>query len=79
MEDLAGFEVSFRTPVTSTYRGYEIISAPPPSSGGTHVIELLNIMENFDVEKMGLNSSPEYPRLGRGDEVDVQRPCAIHG
>lgn len=57
MEDLAGFDVSFRDPVTSTYRGYEIISAPPPSSGGTHVIELLNIMENFDVEKMGLNSA----------------------
>jgi len=57
MEDLAEFEVSIRTPVTSTYRGYEIISAPPPSSGGTHVIELLNIMENFDVEEMGLNSA----------------------
>ena len=57
MEDLAGFDVSFRTPVTSTYRGYELISAPPPSSGGTHVIELLNIMENFDVEEMGLNSA----------------------
>lgn len=57
LEDLAGFEVSFRTPVSSTYRGYEIISAPPPSSGGTHVIELLNIMENFDVKAMGLNSA----------------------
>ena len=57
MEDLAGFDVSFREPVKSTYRGYEIISAPPPSSGGTHVIELLNIMENFDVEQMGLNSA----------------------
>ncbi|MDX2418687.1 MAG: gamma-glutamyltransferase [Xanthomonadales bacterium] len=57
MEDLAGFDVSFREPVTSTYRGYEIISAPPPSSGGTHVIELLNIMEYFDVESMGLNSA----------------------
>ncbi|MGB7452977.1 MAG: gamma-glutamyltransferase [Lysobacterales bacterium] len=57
MEDLAGFDVSFREPVKSTYRGYEIISAPPPSSGGTHVIELLNIMENFDVGEMGLNSA----------------------
>ena len=57
MEDLASFDVSFRTPVSSTYRGYEIISAPPPSSGGTHVIELLNIMENFDVEAMGLNTA----------------------
>ncbi len=57
LEDLANFEVSFRTPVSNTYRGYEIISAPPPSSGGTHVIELLNIMENFDLEKMGMNSA----------------------
>lgn len=57
MEDLAGFDVSFREPVKSSYREYEIISAPPPSSGGTHVIELLNIMENFDVEEMGLNSA----------------------
>lgn len=56
MEDLADYDVSIREPVTSSYRGFEIISAPPPSSGGTHVIELLNIMENFDVEKMGLNT-----------------------
>ena len=56
MEDLADYDVSIREPVTSSYRGFEIISAPPPSSGGTHLIELLNIMENFDVEKMGLNT-----------------------
>lgn len=57
MEDLAGFEVSFREPVTGTYRGYEIVSAPPPSSGGAHVIELLNIMENYDLQKIGFNSA----------------------
>ena len=57
LEDLAGYEVSFRTPVTGSYRGYGIISAPPPSSGGTHVIELLNIMENFELREMGLNSA----------------------
>lgn len=57
LDDLANFEVSFRTPVSSTYRGYDIISAPPPSSGGTHVIELLNIMENFDLEAMGFNTA----------------------
>jgi len=56
LEDLASYEVSFRTPVSNNYRGYEIISAPPPSSGGAHVIELLNIMENFDLKKLGLNS-----------------------
>ena len=57
LQDLAGFEVSFRTPVSNSYRGFQVISAPPPSSGGTHVIELLNIMENFDVRSMGLNSA----------------------
>ena len=57
LEDLAGYDVSFRTPVAGSYRGYKIVSAPPPSSGGTHVIELLNIMENFDLGKMGLNTA----------------------
>ena len=57
LQDLAGYEVSFRTPVIGDYRGYGIISAPPPSSGGTHVIELLNIMENFNLSIMGLNSA----------------------
>ena len=57
MEDMAGYEVSYRTPVTGDYRGYGIISAPPPSSGGTHVIELLNIMENFDLSFMGHNTA----------------------
>ena len=57
LEDLAAYEVSFREPVVGSYRGYEIISAPPPSSGGAHVVELLNIMENFNLRKMGLNSA----------------------
>ena len=57
LQDLAGYEVSFRTPVIGDYRGYGIISAPPPSSGGTHVIELLNIMENFNLSIMGRNSA----------------------
>jgi gamma-glutamyltranspeptidase/glutathione hydrolase len=57
LQDLADYEVSFRDAVIGDYRGYQIISAPPPSSGGAHVIELLNIMENFDLRKMGLNSA----------------------
>lgn len=59
MEDLANYEIAIREPVKGTYRGYEIISSGPPSSGGTHVIEMLNIMENFDVASMEVNS-PEY-------------------
>jgi gamma-glutamyltranspeptidase/glutathione hydrolase len=56
LEDLAGYQASFRQPVTGSYRGYQIISASPPSSGGAHVIELLNIMENFNLRKMGFNT-----------------------
>ena len=52
--DLAAYQPKLRTPVRSTYRGYEIISSPPPSSGGTHVIEALNILEGFNVAQMGL-------------------------
>lgn len=59
MEDLAQYTAEFRTPVHGNYRGYDIISMPPPSSGGTHLIQILNIMENFDVKAMGYNS-PQY-------------------
>ena len=51
MEDLARYEIKIREPVQGTYRGYTIISIPPASSGGTHLIQMLNIMENFDVAK----------------------------
>ncbi len=47
--DLAAYEVKEREPIRGTYRGYEIVSAPPPSSGGTALIEILNILEGFDL------------------------------
>lgn len=56
-EDLANYQVKMRTPVKGTYRGYEIISAPPSSSGGTHVIEMLNMLENYDLKAMGHNTT----------------------
>ena len=56
-EDLAGYTVAWREPVKGTYRGYEIFSMAPPSSGGTHVIQILNIMENADMGAMGFASS----------------------
>lgn len=50
--DLEHYEVKEREPVRGTYRGYEIISAPPPSSGGTVLIESLNILEGYDLAKL---------------------------
>lgn len=52
-EDLSNYQIKIRQPVTGTYRGYSILSTPPASSGGIHVIEMLNILENFDMAKLG--------------------------
>ena len=56
-EDLANYDVKERTPVRGTYRGLEIISAPPPSSGGVALVEALNILEGYDIAKAGLDSA----------------------
>jgi gamma-glutamyltranspeptidase / glutathione hydrolase len=57
VDDLAHYEVKEREPVRGTYRGYEVISAPPPSSGGTVLIESLNILEGYDLARMGDRSA----------------------
>jgi len=56
-DDLAHYEVKEREPVRGTYRGYDVISAPPPSSGGTVLIESLNILEGYDLAKLGNRSA----------------------
>jgi gamma-glutamyltranspeptidase / glutathione hydrolase len=55
-EDLAAYKPAIRTPVRGTYRGYEIISMSPPSSGGTHVIEILNILEGYNMTQLGFQT-----------------------
>ena len=57
LDDLRNYEVKDRVPVRGTYRGLEIISAPPPSSGGIALIETLNILEGFDLAKAGRGSA----------------------
>jgi gamma-glutamyltranspeptidase/glutathione hydrolase len=57
LEDLAGYQPIWREPVRGTYRGLEIVSMPPPSSGGVILIEMLNALEPHDVAALGLNSS----------------------
>jgi gamma-glutamyltranspeptidase/glutathione hydrolase len=56
-DDLANYEVKEREPIHGTYRGYDIISAPPPSSGGVALLEILNILEGFDLAKFGNRSA----------------------
>ncbi len=59
LEDLARYEAVEREPVRGVYRGYEIISMPPPSSGGVALVQMLNILEGFKLRAMGHNS-PAY-------------------
>ncbi len=63
LEDLKNYVAKERVPLRSTYRGYEIISMPPPSSGGAVLIEILNILEGYELSKMNPSSSEKYHLL----------------
>jgi gamma-glutamyltranspeptidase/glutathione hydrolase len=52
-DDLAAYQAHARTPIHGTYRGFDIYGPPPPSSGGTCLVEMLNILETFDLKKQG--------------------------
>lgn len=55
--DLADYRVVERQPVRGTYRDFEIVSTPPPSSGGVHIVQILNLLEGYDLPAMGHNSA----------------------
>ncbi len=57
LEDLAQYEAKEREPIRGTYRGYEIVSMPPPSSGGVVLVQMLNILEGYDLRTFGHNSA----------------------
>lgn len=54
--DMAAYRVREREPVRGNYRGYGIVSMPPPSSGGVHLVQMLNILEGYDLRALGHNS-----------------------
>ncbi len=55
--DLAAYDVVWREPVTGSYRGYAIASMPPPSSGGVHLVQILNLLESYPLGEMGAGSA----------------------
>lgn len=55
--DFANYKVTETAPITCSYRGYKFVSAPPPSSGGVTLCEILNIVEGYDLKSMGFNSA----------------------
>lgn len=57
MEDMKNYAPRIKQPVHGTYRGYDVYSMSPPSSGGTHVIQILNILEGFPISEYGHNSA----------------------
>ncbi|MEM8876476.1 MAG: gamma-glutamyltransferase [Pseudomonadota bacterium] len=57
VEDLASYKVRIRAPIRGWYRGYEIVSMPPPSSGGLHVAQILAMLEAYDLTEMGPGSA----------------------
>jgi len=60
LDDLRGYVAKEREPLRGNYRGYEIVSMPPPSSGGAVLIEMLNILEGYDLKKIDWASSERY-------------------
>ncbi|HEV7889525.1 MAG TPA: gamma-glutamyltransferase [Pyrinomonadaceae bacterium] len=60
VQDMKNYVAKEREPLRSTYRGFEVISMPPPSSGGAVLIEILNMLEGFDLAHMGALSSERY-------------------
>ncbi|MFZ6848179.1 gamma-glutamyltransferase [Undibacterium sp. RuRC25W] len=55
--DLKNYKAIERIPVTGNYRGYQIVSMPPPSSGGVHIVQMLNMLEHFPLTDQGVNSA----------------------
>lgn len=60
MEDMKNYNIRVNEPLVGTYRGYEIVTSAPPSSGGAHIIEILNILENYDMSKIEPGSAEYY-------------------
>ncbi len=62
-QDFADYRIKLRKPVVTTYRDYTIIGFPPPSSGGVHVAQILNILENFDMKELNRERPVQYHHL----------------
>jgi gamma-glutamyltranspeptidase/glutathione hydrolase len=63
VEDMANYKAVIRPAVTGRYRGYTLASMPPPSSGGVHLVQILNILEGFDLKAMGAGSAASLHAL----------------
>ncbi|EDX9484813.1 gamma-glutamyltransferase [Salmonella enterica] len=67
-EDLANYHAVERTPIVGSYHGYQIFSMPPPSSGGIHIVQILNILENVDMKKYGFGSADAMQMMAEAEK-----------
>jgi gamma-glutamyltranspeptidase / glutathione hydrolase len=79
MEDLASYRAVEREPVRGTYRGHTIVSMPPPSSGGAHIIEILNILEFYPLAEQGLNSAASLHEMAEAEKLAYADRAAYLG
>jgi gamma-glutamyltranspeptidase/glutathione hydrolase len=78
-DDLAGYELRFREPLRGAYRGYDVHSFPPVSSGGVALIETLNILEGFDLAHSGAGSSASMHRIAEAMKLAFADRAAYLG
>jgi gamma-glutamyltranspeptidase / glutathione hydrolase len=77
--DLANYRAVEREPVSGTYRGFAVVSMPPPSSGGAHIIEILNILEGFPIAAQGLNSAASLHEIAEAEKLAYADRAAYLG
>jgi gamma-glutamyltranspeptidase / glutathione hydrolase len=68
LDDLKNYRAVEREPVSGTYRGHTIVSMPPPSSGGVHIIEIANILEGYPLGEQGLNSAQTIHEMAEAEK-----------
>jgi gamma-glutamyltranspeptidase / glutathione hydrolase len=69
LDDLRTYRAVERDVVRGTYRGHEIVSMPPPSSGGVHIVEIMNILEGFPLAEQGLNSAASIHEMAEAEKL----------
>lgn len=79
LQDLSNYQVKVREPVRGTYRGFEVVSFPPPSSGGAVLIEMLNIVEGFDLAAQGAGSSASLHLIAEAMKLSFADRAAYMG
>ncbi|MBW2447357.1 MAG: gamma-glutamyltransferase [Deltaproteobacteria bacterium] len=77
--DLAGYEARVREPIRGSYRGLEVLSFPPPSSGGIALVEILNVLSGFDLAGLGAGSSASLHRVAESMKLAFADRAAYLG